>query len=195
VALQTSCVMKRKRSGVSFTNSREMNWKTSTKTKTFDADDPTTKTSTPAKIITSGARAMRNSRSSFHSIVAIHSPIHLSPIAITKTLLSQVQGTGSYPPTTFKSSSPSRYGERRGQLSTDHSSPITDHLLLLIETPSLPTLTQCAPAHFDLSVLPIYVTRVPAAPFTYCYPSQPTASPARTLLCRSSHSLRSSHFS
>jgi len=28
----------------------------------------------------------------------------------------------------------------------------------------------CAPAHFDLSVLPIYVARVPAAPFTRCFP-------------------------
>jgi hypothetical protein len=28
----------------------------------------------------------------------------------------------------------------------------------------------CAPAHFDLSVLPIYVARGPAAPFTRSYP-------------------------
>ena len=31
-------------------------------------------------------------------------------------------------------------------------------------------IDSCAPAHFDLSVLPIYVARVPAAPFTRSYP-------------------------
>ncbi len=39
-----------------------VNWKTSTKTKRFDLDGLTTKTSTPGKIVTYGARAMRNSR-------------------------------------------------------------------------------------------------------------------------------------
>ena len=29
-------------------------------------------------------------------------------------------------------------------------------------------IDSCAPAHFDLSVLPIYVARVPAAPFAHC---------------------------
>jgi hypothetical protein len=38
VALQISCVMKRKMSGVSFTNSLKVNWKTSTKTKTSTPD-------------------------------------------------------------------------------------------------------------------------------------------------------------
>ena len=33
-----------------------------------------------------------------------------------------------------------------------------------------PRFDSCAPAHFDLSVLPIYVARVPAAPFTHCFP-------------------------
>ena len=30
-------------------------------------------------------------------------------------------------------------------------------------------IDSCAPAHFDLSVLPIYVARVPSAPFTRSY--------------------------
>jgi hypothetical protein len=79
-------------------------------------DDPTTKTSPLAKITTYGARAMRNGRSSLHSIAAIRSPTRRCPIANTKTLLSQVQNTGSYPPSTFKSSSPSKQDEWRGLL-------------------------------------------------------------------------------
>src|SRR5207237_9712544 len=35
-----------------------------------------------------------------------------------------------------------------------------------IETRLLPSFDSCAPAHFDLSVLPIYVARAPAAPFS-----------------------------
>jgi hypothetical protein len=35
---------------------------------------------------------------------------------------------------------------------------------------SLPTLTHGLPPIFDLSVLPIYVARVPAAPFARCFP-------------------------
>jgi hypothetical protein len=41
--------------------------------------------STLAKIVTYGARVMRNGRFSFHSIAAIPSPIPPCPIAITKT--------------------------------------------------------------------------------------------------------------
>ncbi len=94
----------------------------------------TSKTSTLAKVTTYGARAMRNGRSSLHSIAAIRSPIHPCPIANTKTLLSKVQNTGSYPPTTFKSSSPSKQCERQGlllqpasrrlcKMPSDHSPP------------------------------------------------------------------------
>ncbi len=36
----------------------------------------------------------------------------------------------------------------------------------------LPSMSLFPFAPFDLSVLPIYVTRVPAAPFTRCYPLQ-----------------------
>src|SRR5439155_9548720 len=35
-----------------------------------------------------------------------------------------------------------------------------------IETRLLPSFDSCAPAHLDLSVLPIYVARAPAAPFS-----------------------------
>src|SRR6266480_2106084 len=35
-----------------------------------------------------------------------------------------------------------------------------------IETRLLPSFDSCAPAHFDLSVLPMYVARAPAAPFS-----------------------------
>src|SRR6266480_2984620 len=35
-----------------------------------------------------------------------------------------------------------------------------------IETRSLPSFDSCAPAHFDLSVLPMYAARIPAAPFS-----------------------------
>src|SRR5205807_3607008 len=35
-----------------------------------------------------------------------------------------------------------------------------------IETRLLPSFDSCAPAHFDLSVLPIYVARAPAAPLS-----------------------------
>src|SRR5205814_631245 len=55
-------------------------------------------------------------KSTLHSIEAIRSPIHPCPIANTKTLLSQVQSTGSYQPTTFKSSSPSKQCEWQGLL-------------------------------------------------------------------------------
>src|SRR5438034_3918339 len=34
------------------------------------------------------------------------------------------------------------------------------------ETRSLPSFDSCAPAQFELSVLPIYVARAPAAPFS-----------------------------
>src|SRR6266496_6258429 len=34
----------------------------------------------------------------------------------------------------------------------------------------LPSMSLFPKAHFDLSVLPIYVARVPAAPFTHCFP-------------------------
>src|SRR6184192_2558173 len=34
-----------------------------------------------------------------------------------------------------------------------------------IETRLLPSFDSCAPAHFDLSVLPIYVAQLPSAPF------------------------------
>src|SRR4029453_10375807 len=59
---------------------------------------------------------IETTKSTLHSIVAIRSPIHPCPIANTKTLLSQVQSTGSYQPTTFKSSSPSKQCERQGLL-------------------------------------------------------------------------------
>jgi len=48
----------------------------------------------------------------------------------------------------------------------------------IVETRSLPTLTHCFPRNFTLITrtasclrqLPIYVARVPVAPFTRCYP-------------------------
>ena len=76
----------------------------------------------------------------------------------------------------------------------------------------LPSMSLFPYAPFDLSVLPIYVTRVPAAPFTRCYhrsftlitrtaracasyPScvavYPRGSRPRRVLCRSFHSLHS----
>ena len=70
--------------GVSFTSYWTVNWKTSTKTKTFDPDDLTTKTIIPGKIVTYGMKAMRNGRFSLRFIVAIRSPTRLCPIAITK---------------------------------------------------------------------------------------------------------------
>jgi hypothetical protein len=52
------------------------------------------------------------------------------PIAITKTLLSQVQGAGSYPRTTSKSSNPSQQaGAGDSQLITHHRPPFTSHFL------------------------------------------------------------------
>src|SRR6266513_2910520 len=53
-------------------------------------------------------------KSTLHSIAAIRGPTHPCPIANTKTLLSRVQSTGSYPPATFESSSPSKQCERQG---------------------------------------------------------------------------------
>ena len=55
-------------------------------------------------------------KSTFHSIAAIPNPIRPCPIANTKTSSSHVQSTGSYPPTTFGSSSPSKQCERQGLL-------------------------------------------------------------------------------
>ena len=42
-------------------------------------------------------------------------------------------------------------------------------ILPRVETRFATHVDSCAPAHFDLSVLPIYVARVPAAPFTRAY--------------------------
>lgn len=41
---------------------------------------------------------IETTKSTLHSIAVIRSPIHPCPIANTKTLLSQVQSIGSYPP-------------------------------------------------------------------------------------------------
>ena len=45
--------------------------------------------------------------------------------------------------------------------------------LAQLQLAPLPHVDSCAPAHLDLSVLPIYVARVPAAPFTHCFPRSP----------------------
>src|SRR5205085_5598073 len=83
------------------------------KTKTLAPDGLTIRTSTLAKIITSGARAMRNDCFSFRYIAAIRRPIRPCPISITKTLSSRAPVTGSYRVTTFKISSPSKQRERQ----------------------------------------------------------------------------------
>src|SRR5947208_12969770 len=70
--------------------------KISIKTKTLALDGLILRTSTVAKIITFGARAMRNDCFSFHCIAAIRSPIRLCLIAITKASSSRAPGTGSY---------------------------------------------------------------------------------------------------
>jgi hypothetical protein len=58
--------------------------KTSTREKATDPENPTTGTSTLAKITTSGGRVTRNGRSSLHSITTIRSFIRLCPVTITK---------------------------------------------------------------------------------------------------------------
>ncbi len=64
-----------------------MNWETWTKTKTSTPDGLTARTITLAKIVTYGARVMRNGRFSFHSIAAIPSPIRPCPDCDYKNLI------------------------------------------------------------------------------------------------------------